>query len=100
MLVKALSDAAVRLGGVVIFSSVEDSHLSFVKAPLTIKLGEPVAGDYATVLQTCGVVTAETTEIDVAAIFHLHSQLAPSDVQAAVARALLAAPVFEDNERA
>jgi len=94
MLVKALSDAAASQGGVVIFSSVEDGHLAFVKAPLTITLAEPVAGDYATVLRACDVVAAE---IDAGAIFQLHSQLAPADVKAAVARASLVAALPEEN---
>jgi hypothetical protein len=51
MLVKALCDAAVKKGGVVVFSSVENGHLAFVRPPLTIALGEPVADDYTAVLQ-------------------------------------------------
>jgi DNA polymerase III delta prime subunit len=88
MLIKALSDAAALKGGVVIFSSVEDGHLAFVKSPLTITLAEPVAEDYAVVLRSCFGGSAAAS-IDAGAIFQLHSQLSPADMKAAIARASL-----------
>jgi len=83
MLLKALSDAAASSGGVIAFSSVEDAHLAFIKAPLTITLGESTAEDYATILQAMSA-----KNVDAEAIYALHSQLSPADLKASVARVL------------
>jgi SpoVK/Ycf46/Vps4 family AAA+-type ATPase len=87
MLLKALSDAAVAVGGVIIYSSLEDGHLAFTKAPLAVTLGEPTKDDYAAIFHNI-----LGHEIDIAAIFSLHSQLAPADLKAATTRAKLANP--------
>lgn len=81
-LLKALSDAAISAGGVIAFSSVEDAHLAFIKAPLTVTLGESNAEDYAAVLM------AMAKQVDAEAIYALHSQLSPADLKASVARVL------------
>ncbi|CAJ1378202.1 unnamed protein product [Effrenium voratum] len=82
MLLKALSDTAASAGGVITFSSVEDAHLAFIQAPLTVTLDEPSVKDYDAVLRTMSpAVQAET-------IYALHSQLSPAELKAAMARVL------------
>ncbi|CAK9068080.1 Cell division control protein 48 [Durusdinium trenchii] len=83
MLLKALSDAASSAGGVIVFSSVEDAHLAFIKAPLTITLEESTVEDYAAVLNAMSA-----KQVDAEAIYALHSQLSPADLKASAARVL------------
>mmetsp|Transcript_114495 Transcript_114495/g.160740 ORF Transcript_114495/g.160740 Transcript_114495/m.160740 type:complete len:527 (+) Transcript_114495:55-1635(+) len=83
MLLKALSDAASSMGGVIAFSSVEDAHLAFIKAPLTVTLGESNVEDYGAVL-----TSLSAKHVDAEAIYALHSQLSPADLKASVARVL------------
>mmetsp|Transcript_82620 Transcript_82620/g.145747 ORF Transcript_82620/g.145747 Transcript_82620/m.145747 type:complete len:523 (-) Transcript_82620:70-1638(-) len=80
MLLKALNDAAAACNGVIVFSSVEDAHLSFVKSPLAVTIAEADVSDYAAVLKNHG------NDVDAAAVFALHSQLSAADLSAALAR--------------
>lgn len=84
MLLKALADAAAAVGGVLVFASVEDSHLAFTRKPLCIMLAEPEVGDYAAVLGGFG---SSASKADATAVFSLHSQLSVADLRAAAARA-------------
>jgi len=88
MLLKALGDAAASLGQIVVFSSLEDAHLAFMQAPLTVKLANPTKEDYATTLKAH--FPAAETEVDVNALFALHSQLSPADVANAAGRSIYA----------
>eukprot|EP00931_Biecheleriopsis_adriatica_P087833 TRINITY_DN62249_c0_g1_i1.p1 TRINITY_DN62249_c0_g1~~TRINITY_DN62249_c0_g1_i1.p1 ORF type:complete len:528 (-),score=118.76 TRINITY_DN62249_c0_g1_i1:25-1608(-) len=86
MLLKALSDVAAEVGGVLVFSTVEDAHLAFVKAPLTITLGEVTVDDYAVILQnTLG------SQLGAEAVFSLHSQLSAADLVVAATHVKIAA---------
>lgn len=84
MVMKALSDEATALGAVLIFSVVEDSHFALSRKPLSISLGEPRVEDYLGLLQT--LFSRSLTHADAEAVYSLHSQLAPADLSAAVAR--------------
>eukprot|EP00933_Yihiella_yeosuensis_P080965 TRINITY_DN94492_c0_g1_i1.p1 TRINITY_DN94492_c0_g1~~TRINITY_DN94492_c0_g1_i1.p1 ORF type:complete len:540 (-),score=153.63 TRINITY_DN94492_c0_g1_i1:225-1844(-) len=84
MLLKALSDAAAAVNGVLIFAAVEDTHLAFSKAPLAVVLGEQTSEDYRVVLENVLGPTAKSC--DASEIFALHSQLSPSDLAAFAAR--------------
>lgn len=88
MLLKSLADAAASLGQIVVFSSLEDAHLAFMQAPLIVNLSSPTKEDYATTLKA-HLPTAES-EVDVDALFALHSQLTPADVANAVGRSIAA----------
>lgn len=83
MLLKSLCDVAGSKGQVVVFSSLEDAHLAFMQAPLTVTLGNPTESDYVAALKP-----HTAPDADVQALFSLHSQLSPADLASAVGRSI------------
>jgi SpoVK/Ycf46/Vps4 family AAA+-type ATPase len=86
MLLKSLADAAASKGHVIVYSSLEDAHLAFMQAPLTVTLGNPTEQDYAGTLKAYPSVSM--ADVNVQALYALHSQLAPADVASAVGRSI------------
>lgn len=90
MLLKALADTASNSRQVILFSSVEDGHLAFIQAPLSVTLGVPTIADYAAVLKRHCVPSDSPSkrchiggiDVETAAttVYELHSQLAPADL--------------------
>lgn len=89
MLLKAISDAAAAHNGVLVFSSVEDAHLSFVKSPLAVTMAEADVADYDAILKN------QCKDLDAAAVFALHSQLSAADLSASLARVMARGPVVD-----
>lgn len=85
MLLKALGDASAAMGGVLIFSTVEDAHLAFSKTPFSVTLGEPGITDYETVLQNVLGPHADG-EVSASALYALHSQLSAAELAATTAK--------------
>lgn len=88
MLLKALGDAAAAMGAVLIFSTVEDAHLAFSRAPFSVTLGEPDVKDYAAVLENVLGPSSEG-EVSASALYALHSQLSAAELAATTAKGRL-----------
>mmetsp|Transcript_43620 Transcript_43620/g.70704 ORF Transcript_43620/g.70704 Transcript_43620/m.70704 type:complete len:540 (+) Transcript_43620:106-1725(+) len=95
MLLKALSDAAAAIGAVLVFSTVEDGHLAFLKTPLSIVMGESRPADYGQVLQN---ILGPGSHLDADALFALHSQLSPADLASSTARVKAMAAMKDGSE--
>jgi len=90
LLLKSLHDAAAATGKTIIYASIEDNFQAFLQEPFTVTLGEPTEGDYKVVLENrLGAEVA--SKLDLAKLCALHSQLAPTELLTAVARATVKA---------
>lgn len=90
LLLKSLGDKAAAEGKVIIYASIEDNFQAFLQEPFAVTLGEPSAEDYRVVLENrLGAEAA--AKFDMGALCALHSQLAPTELLTAVARAAVKA---------